>query len=169
MFHKTQLSFDHNRISSTFREIYNDDLATREKSQWVIVGADPASVTDGTGSLHHMTVQEEEYVNLLDVYKGTYIEEVHQELTRHMDVFRVRFMMLWPKTTYTYHCDPTPRFHIPIETNEHAWMIVNKNIFEFDAGHTYLVDTTLPHTALNMSMDQPRLHIVGGYNLREGL
>jgi hypothetical protein len=78
-----------------------------------------------------------------------------------LKMYRTRVMNLKPKTCYTYHRDITKRIHIPIETNESCFIIINKEVKHYPAnGNYYVVDTTQYHTALNASMLN-RIHIVG--------
>lgn len=163
MFYKTNIQFDHHKILETFKNIV--DYNTPYSNQWTFVGKE--DINDGTGKLNDLSDAEENYNKLLTVYHGTYLEEVYDKIQTHINSFRVRFMQLGPKTTYSYHVDPTPRFHIPLSSNEHSWMIIDKKVFEFDNGYLYLIDTTRPHTAINLSMCDPRIHIVGGYTLKD--
>ena len=50
-------------------------------------------------------------------------------------------MNLKPKKCYTYHYDLTKRFHIPIETNDKCFFIVDKKVIQFPAdGNYYILD-----------------------------
>ena len=78
-----------------------------------------------------------------------------------LKMYRTRVMNLKGKTCYTYHRDATKRIHIPIETNENCFMILDKQVKHYPAdGNYYVVDTTKYHTALNASF-LDRIHIVG--------
>lgn len=101
-------------------------------------------------------------------------------IIKELNLCRARVMKLKPKSTYSYHWDKTPRIHIPIITNTHCLFIVDevlkeipapyhnfdivstpKKIFHLPAdGNYYKVDTTMCHTAINLS-PYDRIHIVG--------
>ncbi len=73
---------------------------------------------------------------------------------------RSRIMNLKSKTCLSYHKDPTPRFHMPIITNENCFLIIDKKVHHLSVGKCYIIDSTLPHTAVNASFED-RLHIIG--------
>jgi len=79
----------------------------------------------------------------------------------HFDLYRSRVMNLKSKTCLSYHKDPTKRFHIPIVTNENCFFIIDKKYYHLPAdGSCYIIDSTLPHTAVNASFSD-RVHIIG--------
>ena len=71
-------------------------------------------------------------------------------------------MKMKPKTCYYWHHDKTKRLHIPIQTHEHCFLLLdNDRIHLLKLIYvTYEVDTTVNHTALNCSKID-RIHIVG--------
>lgn len=72
-----------------------------------------------------------------------------------------RVAILKGKTCYTYHKDKTKRIHIPIETNDNNFFVMNDTVFRLPAdGSVYEVDTTYIHTFVNGSVSR-RVHIVG--------
>ena len=75
---------------------------------------------------------------------------------------RTRLMVMPPKSSYTFHFDPTPRIHLAIVTNEWSFMTDDKWRLRHvpDDGHPYYFDTTKAHTAINSSKED-RIHIVG--------
>ena len=78
-----------------------------------------------------------------------------------MDLYRTRIMTLPKKSCLTYHSDPTMRVHIPLETNDQCFMLIDRTAHHLkDDGSTYLCDTTKLHTAINASLS-PRTHLVG--------
>ena len=80
------------------------------------------------------------------------------------NMYYTRVMHLSPKRCYGHHQDTKKRIHIPLVTNEDAWLIVNKQVHHIPAnGNYYIVDTTQMHTAINTSSLE-RLHIVGNIN-----
>lgn len=77
------------------------------------------------------------------------------------EITNTRIMILRPKTCYSYHRDISKRLHIPVETNEDCFFIIEKEVFYLpNNGNHFIVDTTLFHTAINASQ-YDRLHIVG--------
>lgn len=85
-------------------------------------------------------------------YTNSILEKYGMVHTRLMDVKS--------KTCYSYHTDIRKRLHIPLETNEHCWFILDKELHHLPAdGSVYLVDTMLPHTFINCG-PETRTHIV---------
>lgn len=86
-------------------------------------------------------------------YTNSVIEE--------LGMVRTRVMHMQPKTCLSYHQDPTKRIHIPIDTNENCFLLIENVAYHIpDDGSVYLVDTTKHHTAVNASRDT-RTHIMG--------
>ena len=74
-------------------------------------------------------------------------------------------MLMKPRTCYYYHNDNTKRLHIPVETNENCFLLVDSKLLHLPAdGSAYTVDTTKMHTALNASKED-RIHIVGAFRV----
>jgi hypothetical protein len=79
------------------------------------------------------------------------------------NLLRTRLMKMKPKTCYYWHNDRTKRYHIPIQTHEHCWLLLNDKKVHLPAdGTAYVIDTTQKHTALNCSKVD-RIHIVGAF------
>ena len=104
-------------------------------------------------------LKEQDFTETCDLFENTYIDTVIKTIKQQHNVVRGRFMLMKHKTCLTMHVDKTKRIHIPIYTNKDCMMIINDNICRMPYGKTYLVDTTVPHTALNASKD-PRVHLV---------
>ena len=81
-----------------------------------------------------------------------------------MNKFKIgygRLCFLQSKTCYTYHKDISKRIHIPIETNDQCFFVLDDEVIRLPAdGSVYEVDTTKMHTFVNGSMST-RTHIVG--------
>lgn len=103
--------------------------------------------------------KENQFDKICDLFVNTEFEKLIQQISLQYKVVRGRFMLLQHKTCLTYHKDSSKRIHIPIYTNENCMMIINDIVYRMPFGNTYLVDTTVPHTALNASKD-PRVHLV---------
>jgi hypothetical protein len=117
---------------------------------------------DATGELPIRTenINETDIIKTCDYFVESYFSHIIKKIQQHgYNVYRGRFMKSLHKTCLTYHTDPTPRLHIPIYTNKNCMMIVDDKVIRLPFGKTYIVDTTLPHTALNASKDS-RVHLV---------
>jgi hypothetical protein len=101
----------------------------------------------------HTYKSEEFNQNIFNMeYTNSILEKYSMVHTRLMDVK--------PKSCYSYHVDIRKRLHIPLETNDHCWFIIDKVLHHLPAdGSVYLVDTMLPHTVLNCG-SEIRTHIV---------
>lgn len=76
--------------------------------------------------------------------------------------FRARLMVMNPRSTYSIHMDPTPRIHLPLITNVQCLMCFPRDqVMRYlpADGTSYLVNTTVPHTFINCSVEQ-RIHLV---------
>lgn len=105
-------------------------------------------------------VQEIEFSEFNNDYKGTYFEYVHQELSKRYPIGRMRVLMKDPYNCNSWHRDPEPRLHIPIYTNPGSLFIVNHHCTHLPAdGSVYFTDTRGYHTAINGGENQ-RIHIV---------
>ena len=105
-------------------------------------------------------IDESAFTELVDVFKGTYFETIHQELTARFPIGRVRILEKDSFNCNSWHRDPEPRLHIPIYTNPGALIIVNNHCTHLPAdGSVYFTDTRGYHTALNGGV-KPRVHLV---------
>lgn len=102
-----------------------------------------------------MGIKETDFnIPLFDI---PYINSIIKELK----MYRTRVMNLKYKTCYSYHRDLTKRIHIPIQTNENCFIMIDKKIEHLPAdGNYHVVDTTQYHTAINASWED-RIHLVG--------
>lgn len=83
------------------------------------------------------------------------------DIIQKLGMYRTRVIRLKPQRCYTYHIDYTMRMHIPLVTNDKCMFIIDDVVHRFPAdGRSYLIDTTLRHTAINASLEE-RIHIVG--------
>lgn len=114
------------------------------------------STTDGATPF----MGDESVFKPLNIYSGTYIEEVIK--TFPCDKGRVRFLKLRPPTIMSFHRDPGVRYHLPIETDECCGFLCSDNkIYKMPAdGHFYRLDATCLHTAFNASKKRERIHLV---------
>ena len=111
-------------------------------------------VPDRTDPLH-----QDMFTEIADLFKGTYLEEVVRVVNLITPVVRARLMRSRMKSCLSMHKDPTKRIHIPIDTNDNCFMVVEDSVLRLPFGKTYMVDTTLSHTAVNAS-NKTRTHLV---------
>lgn len=103
---------------------------------------------------------EREYNVLNPELSGTYLEEALAAFP--FDVCRARLMGLDSRCCYSVHRDDSARYHVAIDTSEHALFIfVDKNeVVRIPAdGDAYFVDTREVHTAMNGARTS-RLHLI---------
>jgi hypothetical protein len=75
---------------------------------------------------------------------------------------RIRLMKLNKKCCLSWHVDTDKRIHLPIITDEKCKVVIDDHAFHLPAnGNSFIVDTTLPHTVFNGSMNTERVHLVG--------
>jgi hypothetical protein len=114
----------------------------------------------GVGRINELEYQDEYLYKFINKsLKGTRLDHY---ISKHKG-FRTRIMIMNPRQCYSIHADPTPRIHIPIVTDDQAWMIwPYQNVCErMKKGKVYWVDTTKHHTFINGG-DTIRIHIVMG-------
>jgi len=105
-------------------------------------------------------IDESEFTELVDVFKGTYFETIHKELSARYPIGRVRILEKDSFNCNSWHRDPEPRIHIPIYTNPGALLIINHHCTHLPAdGSVYFTDTRGYHTALNGGIES-RTHLV---------
>lgn len=102
-------------------------------------------------------IKEENFINW---QPGTEILKNVSKLLGIRDEGRVRMLTMLPKTTYSFHFDPDRwRVHIPLVTNENAFIVVAGKLWHLKKGYAYLVKVQDYHLALNAG-DENRIHIV---------
>tara|TARA_R110000782_G_scaffold252539_1_gene340376 strand:+ start:555 stop:1133 length:579 start_codon:yes stop_codon:yes gene_type:complete len=92
-------------------------------------------------------------------FKDTPIEDLNDKLCKKYNVSRGRIMNLAYKSCLSWHYDESPRLHIPIKIHTGSFMVLEDNIYKFEIGSAYIVDTTKMHTAVNAALFN-RIHIV---------
>ena len=180
MLQDLKLDLDYERIVSEFKDLnleqmlldrnkqvclqrrpnISGDLQYIEGGQSLVLdweGYDPSS--GKSPPLRKEKLNEYDFNTLTEMFEGTYIGEVTDMLHSEYKVVRGRLMLSEWKTCLTYHKDPTPRLHIPVVTNQDCFMVVDDNVIRLPFGSTYIVDTTLYHTAINASRFN-RTHMV---------
>lgn len=112
----------------------------------------------GIGRTSELHVQDEtayKYIN--PTLKNSILANIIQ---KH-NAYRTRIMIMQGRACYSVHADMTKRIHIPIITNNQAWMIWphHSACYHLVPGYAYLTDTTQEHTFINGSLEK-RIHIV---------
>ena len=118
-------------------------------------GMDPLEPTRG---MNYKKVDANELDYHIPLFDIPYINSI----IRKYDLVRTRVMKMQPKRCYSYHTDTTKRLHIPVQTNEHCFMLIEGHAVHLPLGGVYIADTTQRHTALNAS-EEVRIHIVGAF------
>lgn len=126
--------------------------------------------TCSIGSILDLPYKEKFYSKINKSLEGTNIYNLIQENKQY---YRWRAMKVPPHGTYTIHKDGKStitniRCHIPVVTNDQAYMIffgedknnLNPSLYHFDCGKIYEVNTTHYHSALNFGSED-RWHIIG--------
>lgn len=114
-------------------------------------------------------VDESQFSEFVEEFKGTYLEHVHIELSKRYPIGRMRVLLKEVYNCNSWHRDPEPRLHIPIYTNPGSLFIVNHHCTHLPAdGSVYFTDTRGYHTALNGGEDN-RIHIVAALAFPEAV
>jgi len=113
----------------------------------------------GIGSIEELEIKEEKSYKFIN--KSLKNTEIEKLINKHQG-FRARIMIMPPRQCYSVHADPAPRIHIPIVTNDQCWMIwpTRSNCFQLKEEIVYWTDTRIPHTFINGSKENYRIHIV---------
>jgi len=162
--------FDNNRILSVIATVDDSDLLESNQLFVTVAPTDSShykSTYVGSKDSQRQMMQTIEPSNEIhEQFKGTYIEEVVNEVKRIIEVNkmkmgRVRVLRMPVRSCYTYHRDPDKyRFHIPLHAKEGSFFIVGGKLFTLtDLGALYRVKTTDLHTAVNSSPED-RYHLV---------
>ena len=103
--------------------------------------------------------QEEEQWDV-NLFEFPYINSIMDE----HNLCRTRIIKSKPKSCFLWHKDPRKRLHIPVVTNEHCFLLLEKDgrIHLPATGEAYVVDTTQHHTQIKASREE-RIHIVGSF------
>ena len=139
-------------------ELIKKELATLPEydTQLYLQGDTPDMIADEPIK-NYLLVDETENDFWVPLFDIPYINSILKE----NNLVRTRIMKMKPKTCYYWHHDKTKRLHIPIQTHEHCFLLLDNDRIHLPAdGTAYEVDTTVNHTALNCSKID-RIHIVG--------
>ena len=120
---------------------------------------------DSTGEevKREIAIDESHYTEFVEDFKGTYFEEVYNELSKKHKLGRVRLLLLEPRNSLSWHRDPEPRLHIPIFTNPGAHVVIDDRVKHLPAdGGVWFTDTRNYHTVFNGG-EENRIHLVATY------
>ena len=105
-------------------------------------------------------VDETLFSELVDVFKGTYFETIHNELCARYPIGRVRILEKDSYNCNSWHRDPEPRLHIPIITNPGSIMVIDNVAMHLPAdGSVWITNNTKYHNFFNGG-EQERIHLV---------
>ena len=108
-------------------------------------------------------INESQYTEFVEEFKGTYFEEVYNILTEKWIIGRFRLLLLEPRTSLSWHRDPEPRLHIPVMTNPGAHLCIDDTLKHLPAdGSVWFTDTRNYHTVFNGG-EENRIHLVATY------
>lgn len=102
---------------------------------------------------------QKDFVLTPDYFKGTPIETLNNYLYENFKACRGRIMNMHHKSALSWHYDDSPRLHIPIKINKGSFMVLEDNVYRFEVGKSYWIDTTKMHTAVNADFEY-RIHLV---------
>lgn len=126
-------------------------------------------INDGIGSIWYdgEVLSDIEFCEWYSDLENEYIVQVLKSLP--FDPYRVRIMNIKPKRCYTMHADKSIRFHIPVDTAEDQGRFIfddceenpHGEVLLLKEGSCLILNTKLPHTAVNCNKKLDRIHIVG--------
>lgn len=173
------ISFDHDRLLNDFFEITKNSGINHTdfnqynlhvRSQAVKEGLTNKELFfDFSGSLASKrngirAVSEHEFDTIHPAIIGSYTHEVILSIMElsPTKIGRIRWLGLDYKTCYSMHKDPDwYRLHIPIKTTEHSFFIVDQKFYTMEqAGGLYVIHPQWPHTAVNATLFDRRIHLV---------
>lgn len=136
---------------------------TKFDYQILVTSIDGSSYHYTTGDLsQYKGMKQEDFSNINSFFRGSYTEYVYEDLNKKYGVCRARFLTMDKLIrAYSYHRDPTPRIHIPLQTTDLSMFYIEEKMYRLpNVGSTYWVDTTKNHSALHLSREQNRIHFV---------
>ena len=104
----------------------------------------------------------DQYINWHHDLENSYVTELVPQLEAlcGFSIGRIRLGWLMPDSGYSMHLDFEPmRLHIPLITNDCAYLIHENKIYNMKYGKLYHLITTGIHTAWNFGK-LPRLHLI---------
>lgn len=138
-------------------EPFVDTARGNTKQQGLRVAGDYQGLTDLRYEANAKRVGQADFN---DWVEGTeYLQQVAKSFNIP-DTGRVRMLMMFPRSTYSFHHDPDSwRVHIPLITNPDSFMVVHGKLWHMPVGNAYLMQVQHHHLALNAG-ETNRIHIV---------
>lgn len=156
--YKTNTRFEVDELLKVYKALDNDS------NQIMITSRGSSNLKDGIGSIFNYLPDDEwKWDRLHSIFKETVIEDVYEYIKKDWIVGRVRFMRMHTSNrALSFHNDDSFRLHIPIITNKDSWFMNEDNsMHQMDQlGHLYYLDATRNHSALMLSRNEDRVHIV---------
>ena len=179
-FTKLPIYFDIKKLQDTTNELFSK-ISLKEHIVKGIsmtqIPDDPSSIDDdklrgvfytrpdstGDEVKRENDIDESQYIELVEDFKGTYFEEVYNELSEKYILGRVRLLLIEPRTSLSWHRDPEPRIHIAVHTNPGAFLVISDKLMNIPAdGSVWFTDTRNYHGAFNGG-EENRIHLVATY------
>ena len=117
--------------------------------------------TEGCGSIKRAGGRtEQDFYRLNPIYENTIFEQIINDL----GAVRTRVIAKSKNTCYSIHLDRTPRYHLAMDTHQHALFVFCESTTVWHPihipadGYIYMVDTRFPHTFVNAG--PTRTHLV---------
>ena len=180
-FHKQDISFDIDKLKNACNEVlkikgFDTSLGIPHFAAIPLtqVPGDPESIKgnkargvywtkpDSTGIevSRDVMIDESQYTEFVKEFEHTYFKEVFDELKKKYKLGRVRLLLKEPRSTLSWHRDPEPRLHIPIETNPGCLMVIDQSAQHMPAdGGVWITNNVKYHNAFNGG-EQNRVHFV---------
>jgi|OM-RGC.v1.017656213 hypothetical protein len=175
--YKTDKTFDSQALLEVYKSL-NDT-----SHQIMITSRGSNDLKEGVGDLRSYLTQEDvtkykagdtetvnrivnlewEWNHLHFIYKDTAMEKLYECLQKDWIVGRGRFMNMDANNrALTFHNDNSIRLHVPVITNEDSWfMTEDRSMHQMEElGSLYVLDATKKHSALMLSRNKNRVHIV---------
>jgi len=154
---KCDIEVDYEKLANELRPFMN----TKQPTQICINSANGNSLTEGAGKQRDDSFEVVCDTHINHQFKGGYIEEVRNVIREKYVIGRVRLMRIDPKSNYTFHADTTTRLHIPLKTNNQAFLLAGGRRLHLPLSrHPFIINTRLVHTAMNGAPDESRYHLV---------
>lgn len=147
--------YDHEKLLADYKNCKKTD-------QILITSIDGNTYQYETGDLSKLELDQNDFSIVNKFFKGTYTEEVYNDLNEKYNICRARFLTLdLAKRAYSYHRDLTKRIHVPIKTTELSMLYHEEKIYKMpEVGQSYMVDTTKMHSFLHLHREKERVHFV---------
>ena len=105
-------------------------------------------------------IDETKYTEFVKDLEDTYFKEVYDILSKKFKLGRVRVLLKEPRSTLSWHRDPEPRLHIPINTNPACIMVIEEVAKHLPAeGSVWLTNNLKYHNFFNGG-EEDRVHLV---------